>query len=250
MMICRTVIAIHCPAEHTIRLHLIRCTLTCHLPVNLRTTLHPMAIIASRSRSGCLHRLLRLQSRHSSLLRFFFRCHRLLLRLFLRCHRLLLRLFLWCYRLLLRLFFYLFRFRYLILRFHFFRHRRFLLRLPVLRNIRLRLCHRIVSCLHTIWCVIIEIHVRISTHFADCTIIVAKIATNNTPLHLTAPPIFLSALHKPQEPGLSFSGLSTQALKRIPAIHPSGSAHRIRFAACPYLYHKYIACPYSRKGRV
>ena len=181
-MICRTVIAIHCPAEHTIRLHLIRCTLTCHLPVNLRTTLHPMAIIASRSRSGCLHRLL--------------------LRLFLRC-----------YRLLLRLFFYLFRFRYLILRFHFFRHRRFLLRLPVLRNIRL--CHRIVSCLHTIWCVIIEIHVRISTHFADCTIIVAKIATNNTPLHLTAPPIFLSALHKPQEPGLSFSGLSTQALKRI-----------------------------------
>ena len=177
-----------------------------------------MAIIASRSRSGCLHRLLRLQSRHSSLLRFFFRCHRLLLRLFLRCYRLLLRLFLRCYRLLLRLFFYLFRFRYLILRFHFFRHRRFLLRLPVLRNIRL--CHRIVSCLHTIWCVIIEIHVRISTHFADCTIIVAKIATNNTPLHLTAPPIFLSALHKPQEPGLSFSGLSTQALKRIPAIHP------------------------------
>ena len=239
MMICRTVIAIHCPAEHTIRLHLIRCTLTCHLPVNLRTTLHPMAIIASRSRSGCLHRLLRLQSRHSSLLRFFFRCHRLLLRLFL-----------WCYRLLLRLFFYLFRFRYLILRFHFFRHRRFLLRLPVLRNIRLRLCHRIVSCLHTIWCVIIEIHVRISTHFADCTIIVAKIATNNTPLHLTAPPIFLSALHKPQEPGLSFSGLSTQSLKRIPAIHPGGSADRIRFAACPYLYHKYIACPYSRKGRV
>ena len=238
-MICRTVIAIHCPAEHTIRLHLIRCTLTCHLPVNLRTTLHPMAIIASRSRSGCLHRLLRLQSRHSSLLRFFFRCHRLLLRLFL-----------WCYRLLLRLFFYLFRFRYLILRFHFFRHRRFLLRLPVLRNIRLRLCHRIVSCLHTIWCVIIEIHVRISTHFADCTIIVAKIATNNTPLHLTAPPIFLSALHKPQEPGLSFSGLSTQSLKRIPAIHPGGSADRIRFAACPYLYHKYIACPYSRKGRV
>ena len=249
-MICRTVIAIHCPAEHTIRLHLIRCTLTYHLPVNLRTTLHPMASIASRSRSGCLHRLLRLQSRHSSLLRFFFRCHRLLLRLFLRCHRLLLRLFLRCHRLLLRLFFYLFRFRYLILRFHFFRHRRFLLRLPVLRNIRLRLCHRIVSCLHTIWCVIIEIHVRISTHFADCTIIVAKIATNNTPLHLTAPPIFLSALHKPQEPGLSFSGLSTQALKRIPAIHPSGSAHRIRFAACPYLYHKYIACPYSRKGRV
>ena len=208
-MICRTVIAIHCPAEHAIRLHLIRCALTCHLPVNLRTTLHPMAIIASRSRSGCLHRLLRLQSRHSSLLRFFFRCHRLLLRLFL-----------WCHRLLLRLFFYLFRFRYLILRFHFFRHRRFLLRLPVLRNIRLRLRHRIVSCLHTIWCVIIEIHVRISTHFADCTIIVAKIATNNTPLHLTAPPIFLSALHKPQEPGLSFSGLSTQALKRIPAIHP------------------------------
>ena len=236
-MICRTVIAIHCPAEHTIRLHLIRCTLTCHLPVNLRTTLHPMTIITSRSRSGCLHRLLRFQIRHSSLLRFFFRCHRLLLRLFL-----------WCYRLLLRLFFYLFRFRYLILRFHFFRHRRFLLRLPVLRNIRL--CHRIVSCLHTIWCVIIEIHVRISTHFADCTIIVAKIATNNTPLHLTAPPIFLSALHKPQEPGLSFSGLSTQALKRIPAIHPGGSADRIRFAACPYLYHKYIACPYSRKGRV
>ena len=247
-MICRTVIAIHCPAEHTIRLHLIRCTLTCHLPVNLRTTLHPMAIIASRSRSGCLHRLLRLQSRYSLLLRLFLRCHRLLLRLFLWCHRLLLRLFLWCYRLLLRLFFYLFRFRYLILRFHFFRHRRFLLRLPVLRNIRL--CHRIVSCLHTIWCVIIEIHVRISTHFADCTIIVAKIATNNTPLHLTAPPIFLSALHKPQEPGLSFSGLSTQALKRIPAIHPGGSADRIRFAACPYLYHKYIACPYSRKGRV
>ena len=238
-MICRTVIAIHCPAEHTIRLHLIRCTLTCHLPVNLRTTLHPRAIIASRSRSGCLHRLLRLQSRYSLLLRCFFRRHRLLLRLFL-----------WCYRLLLRLFFYLFRFRYLILRFHFFRHRRFLLRLPVLRNIRLRLCHRIVSCLHTIWCVIIEIHVRISTHFADCTIIVAKIATNNTPLHLTAPPIFLSALHKPQEPGLSFSGLSTQSLKRIPAIHPGGSADRIRFAACPYLYHKYIACPYLRKGRV
>ena len=227
-MICRTVIAIHCPAEHTIRLHLIRCTLTCHLPVNLRTTLHPMTIITSRSRSGCLHRLLRLQSRYSLLLRCFFRCHRLLLRLF----------------------FYLFRFRYLILRFHFFRHRRFLLRLPVLRNIRLRPCHRIVSCLHTIWCVIIEIHVRISTHFADCTIIVAKIATNNTPLHLTAPPIFLSALHKPQEPGLSFSGLSTQSLKRIPAIHPGGSADRIRFAACPYLYHKYIACPYSRKGRV
>ena len=179
-----------------------------------------MAIIASRSRSGCLHRLLRLRSRHGLLLRCFFCCHRLLLRCFFRCHCLLLRRYLRCHRLLLRLFFYLFRFRYLILRFHFFRHRRFWLRLPVLRNIRLRLRHRIVSCLHTIWCVIIEIHVRISTHFADCTIIVAKIATNNTPLHLTAPPIFLSALHKPQEPGLSFSGLSTQALKRIPAIHP------------------------------
>ena len=247
-MICRTVIAIHCPAEHTIRLHLIWCALTCHLPVNLRTTLHPMTIITSRSRSCYLHRLVRLQSRHGSLLRCLFRCHRLLLRCFFRCHRLLLRLFLRGYRLLLRLFFYLFRFRYLILRFHFFRHRRFWLRLPVLRDIRLR--HRIVSCLHTIWCVIIEIHVRISTHFADCTIIVAKIATNNTPLHLTAPPIFLSALHKPQEPGLSFSGLSTQALKRIPAIYPGGSADRIRFAVCPYLYHKYIACPYSRKGRV
>ena len=228
-MICRTVIAIHCPAEHAIRLHLIRCTLSCHLPVNLRTTLHPVAIIASRSRSGCLHRLLCLRSRnnlllrcffqcHRLLLRCFFQCHRLLLRCFFRCHRLLLRCFLRCYRLLLRLFLYHFCLRYLILRFHFFRHRRFWLRLPVLRNIWLH--HRIVSCLHTIWCVIIEIHVRISTHFADCTIIVAKIATNNTPLHLTAPPIFLSALHKPQEPGLSFSGLSAQALKRIPAIHP------------------------------